>query len=64
MKWVKASAYSIMCSPYKIAETSHSGELLYTLYRDSDKLGSYDDADKARNAAVRDKQRRAKAQGD
>lgn len=64
MKWVKASAYSIRCSPYRIAKTLHSGEPLYTLYRDSDKLGSYDDADKARDAAVRDKQRRAKAEGD
>lgn len=64
MKWKGVSNYSIRSGSYRIAKTLHSGEPLYTLYRDSDKLGSYDDADKARDAAVRDKQRRAKAQGD
>ena len=51
MKWSKLSAEAIQSGPYIISRTRHSGIEHYTLYRGAEKVGTYDSADEAKQAA-------------
>lgn len=55
LKWKAINKYCIRSGPYRIAKTLHGDKSQYTLSRGEEILGIYDDADKAREHAVRDK---------
>lgn len=67
MKWAKAGTYHRACPPYTISIARVRGEYTYTLWHISERLGTFDDASKARRAADRDSDARgptSRAEGD